>query len=111
MKTMLCTAGLVLIFALGCSPLLSGPDVDQVKKDLVGQSFDFRDDRYKVKVVQDVVIQERFSDKDAKTEDLFALVNLTGEGLVGDVKTFQAVLVVRYKHFEQGWKVQSVSLK
>jgi hypothetical protein len=52
--------------------------------------------------VRDLVIQQRFTDKDAKTEELHALVTLTQ----APTTTIRGVVVLGYKHFEQGWRLQ-----
>lgn len=112
MKRLITSIVLLLPFAVGCSSTLSGPDVEQVKRDLVGQTLhidwglDYGVYSFAVASVQDMVIQERSTDKDAKTEDLRTLVTVTGSDR-GRTKTVRGVVVVRYKHFEQGWKMQS----
>lgn len=116
MKTTVWTFGLVLLLTLGCSPMPSGPDVEQVKKDLVGQSFEdtrsgaFLGGRISVAAVQDVEIQERYTDKAAKTEELRALVTATLGPTPAD-RAFRGILALHYKYFEQGWKLQSVEAK
>jgi hypothetical protein len=111
MRRLIPAAGLLLLVVLGCSSGRSGPSVEQSKQDLVGQQFFYRYQRgsggtewtVKPGEVQDLVIQQRLTDKDAKTDELHALVTLTD-----GAQTIRGVLVLRYKLFEQGWKLQSV---
>mgnify|MGYP001355664040 CR=1 FL=1 len=104
---------LLFLFTIGCSPF-SPPTVEQVKRDLVGQSFENPGGWAEIKVVsvESLEIKERSTDRAAKTDELRALVNLTSKYSTSrpGVMTFQGVLVIRYRHFEQGWKIQSVEI-
>ncbi len=119
MKRLKHTAGLFLLFVLGCSTGLSGPSAEQVKQDLVGKEVRIITKHFllghdmswmTVKRVQDLVIRKRFTDKDAKTDELHALVTVTFVTLTRKEESspMRGNLVIGYKHFEQGWKIQSV---
>jgi hypothetical protein len=90
---------------------VEGPSVEQAKRDLVGQRFFYRyqwgtGGSYWTVMqgsVQALVIQQRFTDKNAKTDELHALVTLEG-----DAQTIRGVLVFHYKLYDQGWKLSSV---
>lgn len=121
MKRLMFTAGLFLLFVLGCSMGLSGPSVEQVKQDLVGKEvrittksvFGLPDMTWMtVARVQDLVIQQRFTDKAAKTDELHALVTVTFVTLARkeEGSPMRGGLVIGYKQFEQGWKLQSVTV-
>jgi len=80
-----------------------------VKKDLVGQSFIAGEITYTVTEVQDLAIQRRFTDKEAKTDEVHTLITASVFRWKQDWRfTARGVLIVHYKHFEQGWKLQSV---
>lgn len=101
-------AAISVIVACAQSP--SGPTVEQVKQDLVGQIFQYTKggmDSWGHTVepggVESLAIQKRFTDKDAKTDELHAMVSLTDS-----FWRTRGVLIIGYKHFEQGWQLQSV---
>jgi hypothetical protein len=121
MKRLMPIAGLFLLFVLGCSTGLSGPSVEQVKQDLVGKEvriitssvFGLPDMTWMtIAQVQDLVIQQRFTDKAAKTDELHALVTVTFVTLTRREESSprRGGLVIGYKQFDQGWKLQSVKV-
>ncbi|HSY50004.1 MAG TPA: cytochrome c [Thermoanaerobaculia bacterium] len=89
---------------------LSGPAVEQVKRDLVGQTFVDHDrgQSFEIVAVGGLLIKDRLTDSDAKTEDLHVSVDVTVR-FAGYPYTARGVLAVHYKHFDQGWRIQSVS--
>lgn len=117
------TLALISSLLLTACGQLTHPSVEQAKQDLVGKEIRIiaKSPSYfgqvelgmswkTLKQVQDLVIQQRFTDKDAKTEELQVLVTATFVTLKdGEEKLpMRGVLVLNYKHFEQGWKLQSV---
>jgi len=100
---------LLVLFGIGCSPL-SPPDVEQVTRDLVGQSFKNPGGWTRIEVVsvQKLEIKQRSTDKEAKTDEIHAVVTATNKNNLLGPDKFEGLLVIRYKHFEQGWRIQSV---
>jgi len=111
MRRTIALVGVLLLLLVGCSRGETGPSADRAKQDVVGQQFYYRyqwgegGKEWTVKPgqVEDLVIQERFTDRDAQTDELHARVTLKD-----DAQTVRGVLVLRYKQFEQGWKLESV---
>lgn len=111
-------ATLLTLGILSCSPQFSGPGIDQVKQDLVGQKFSIRmsgtnaigmDDEFihntavTSTAAQGMAVRGRLTDAEAKTDELHVFITQQ-EGPL----TISGVLRVRYKHFQQGWTLQSI---
>jgi hypothetical protein len=110
--------GLLLFVCLGCGPTeIVGVTVEQVKKDLVGQSvtlhggINYGDTRFDINGVQDLVIKETSTDKAANTQELHAQGTVTQDGGYPCCHFVRCVMVIGYKHFEEGWKIQSVAVQ
>ena len=106
MKNYICA--ILLFSVIGCSgPAV--PGVEQLKKDLVGQSLptDIPQRRSwvcTVGEVKELVIQQRFTDKKANTDEVHVSVTLSdGKG------TAKGDIVMAYKKYEQGWKLEGVN--
>lgn len=100
----------LLLFAAACTTTLAGPTENQLRQDLVGKEFSWSRGALRAHItgVKDLTVQQRFTDRDAKTEEVLALVTVTSGGDVPD-RTLRGVMKMSYKHFEQGWMLQGIN--
>ena len=105
MKQWTYALSLFCIAAMGCSMGTSVPSDEQIKRDLVGQLIQAGGIRWRVadSELKGFVVQQRFTDKKANTDEVHAGVTLDDS-----TTTIKGVLVLSYKKYEQGWKIESV---
>ena len=101
----------LLFSVIGCSGS-SAPSVEQIKKDLVGQSIETgvtpRANWVVAAVdeVKELTIKQRFTDRKAGTDEVHISIALSdGKG------TAKGDLVISYKEFEQGWRLGGITGK
>lgn len=98
--------GVLCIVVAGCS---SGPSVaneEQLKGDLVGQTFETdiaqrREWTVAAGEVKELVLDQRFTDKKAGTDEVHVSVTLND-----GVATAKGKLTLGYKKYDQGWRLE-----
>lgn len=104
---------LFYISAVGCSSGPAVPNEEQLKRDITGLVIPYSADflgtliPYKWDVkdgdIKEIVIQQRFTNRKAGTDEVHALVTLDDSTTV-----IKGVLVLGYEAFDQGWRLQSI---
>lgn len=103
MKYCMLALSLFLVTAIGCTISIPLPNEEQIKQDIVGQTLN---KEFIVIFVKEIAIQRRFTDKKAGTDEIYALATLDDS-----TTTIKGILVLDYKKYDQGWKLESVGAK
>lgn len=94
----------------------AGPSEEQIKRDLVGQEFFFTYESgfggrkwvIQSEGITSASIKDRTTDSTAGTEEVDVALSLSGLSSSGETITISGNLILAYKRFDQGWRLQDV---